>query len=245
MIRFLENLLRPPNSLIWLAMIGLVLLRTRRRRAGAAVLAVSVVCLYLLSTPVVVEALMSSLDRHPPIDPSGIGRPDAQAIVVLSAGKTLALELGEEVVTAAALERLRYAAWLQREVERPILLTGVTSSLMDRSLSRWFGTEARWVETESRNTHEHAERCAELLRAAGIERIYLVTHYWHMPRAVAAFRQIDGLEIVPAPLGFGGGDPWPWYHPKWVLPGTVQLYASALALHEWIGRAWYRVRYGY
>ncbi len=245
MIRFLESLLRPPNSLIWLALVGLILLRTRRRRAGMVLLAASVICLYLLSTPLAVTVLSSSLDRHPPLDPSGAGRPDAQAIVVLSAGKMTALEYGGDVVAPMALERLRYAVWLQRQVGRPILLTGVTSSVMAESLRRWFGAEARWIEDESRNTHEHAVRCAGLLRDAGIDRIYLVTHYWHMPRAVAAFRQIDGLEIVPAPLGFVVGEPRPWYHPKWLLPGTIHLYSSALAFHEWIGRLWYRLRYGY
>ncbi len=245
MIRFLESLLRPPNSLIWLAVVGLILLRSRRRRAGMVLLAASVISLYLLSTPLVVAALLSALDRHPPLDPSGAGRPEAQAIVVLSAGKTEALEFGGEVVTAMALERLRYAVWLQRRVDRPILLTGVTSSLMAEALGKWFGAEARWIEDESRNTHEHAVNCSGLLRDAGIERIYLVTHYWHMPRAVAAFRQIDGLEVVPAPLGFRAGDRREWYDPRWLMPATVHLYAAALAIHEWIGRLWYRVRYGY
>ncbi len=245
MIRFLESLLRPPNSLIWLAVVGLILLWTRRRRAGVTVLAVSVISLYLLSTPLVVTALLSSLDRHPPLDPSGAARPDAQAIVVLSAGKTTALELGGDTVTGMALERLRYGVWLRRQVDRPILLTGVTSPLMAEALRKWFGADALWVENQSRNTHEHAARCAGLLRGAGIDRIYLVTHYWHMPRAVAAFRQIDGLEIVPAPLGLEGGGERQWYNPRWIMPGTVHLYTSALTLHEWIGRFWYRVKYGY
>ncbi len=245
MIRLLESLLRPPNSLIWLAVVGLILLRTRRRRAGIVILSASVICLYLSSTPLVVSLLLAPLDRYPPLDPSGAGRPDAQAIVILSAGKTTALEFGADVVSARAFERLRYGVWLQRRVDRPILLTGVTSSVMAESLERWFGTEARWVEDESRNTHEHAVKCTGLLRDAGIEKIYLVTHFWHMPRAVAAFRQIDGLEIVPAPLGFGDGEPRKWYDPRRLLPGTVHLYASALAFHEWIGRLWYRVRYGY
>ncbi len=244
MIRFLESLLRPPNSLIWLAVAGLILLRTRWRRAGVTVLAASVVSLYLLSTPLVVSALLASLDRYPVLEAAD-ARPDAQAIVVLSAGKTASRELGGDIVTGMALERLRYGVWLHRQAERPILLTGVTSPLMAGAMSRWFGTEARWVEAESRNTHEHAVNCAGLLRAAGIEKIYLVTHYWHMPRAVDAFRQIDGLEIVPAPLGLDDGGGRRWYNPTWIMPGTVHLYASALVLHEWTGRVWYRLRYGY
>ena len=70
MIRVLESLLRPPHSLIWLALVGLILMRTRRRRAGAVLLAVSLVSLYLLSTPVMVNLMLWTLDRHPPLDPS-------------------------------------------------------------------------------------------------------------------------------------------------------------------------------
>ena len=66
-----------------------------------------------------------------------------------------------------------------------------------------------------------------------------------MPRAVAAFSQIEGLEIVPAPLGVDAGERRAWYDPLWLMPGAGHLHASALAMHEWIGRAWYRVRYGY
>ncbi len=245
MIRFLESLLRPPNSLIWLALIGLILLRTRRRRAGVALLAVALIPLFLLSTPLGVSPLLASLDRYPALDPTGASRPDAQAIVVLSAGKTSARELGGDVVSSMGLERLRYGVWLQRQVGRPILLTGITSPLMAESMRRWFGADAEWIEDASRNTHEHAVHCADLLRSEGIDRIYLVTHYWHMPRAVAAFGQIDGLEIVPAPLGLRDGHPRDWYDPKWIMPGVVHLYASAIVLHEWVGRLWYRVRYGY
>ena len=245
MVRFLESLLRPPNSLIWLAVVGLLLLRTRWRRPGVAVLAVSVVSLYLLSTPLMVSALLAPLDRYPPLDPSSPASwPDAQAIVVLSAGKTMAVEFGDEVISAPAFERLRYAAWLHDRVGRPILLTGVNSDVMAEGLTELFGVEARWVENESRNTHEHAVRCRPLLQADGIERIYVVTHFWHMSRAVAAFSQVEGLELVPAPLGFSERHR-DWYDPRWLMPSSPALYSSAGVLHEWIGRLWYRVRYGY
>ncbi len=89
----------------------------------------------------------------------------------------------------------------------------------------------------------HAVACAPLLREARIERIYLVTHYWHMPRAMAAFSQA-GVEVVPAPMGLERGE-MEWYDPRWILPGAGALWTSALVFHEWLGRAWYRLRYGY
>ncbi len=73
--------------------------------------------------------------------------------------------------------------------------------------------------------------------------MYLVTHFWHMPRSVAAFHAA-GLEVVPAPMGFFG--PKPSHRGVLaVLPRTEPLCFSGAALHEWVGRLWYRVRYGY
>ena len=115
---------------------------------------------------------------------------------------------------------------------------------MAEGLAELFGIEARWIENESRNTHEHAVRCTPLFHEAGIERIYVVTHFWHMPRAVAAFSQVEGLELVPAPLGFSERRR-DWYDPRWLAPSSPALYSSAGVLHEWIGRFWYRLRYGY
>ena len=53
----------------------------------------------------------------------------------------------------------------------------------------------------------------------------------------------QGFEVVPAPTAFfsnpeGSVDPWDW------LPTTGALRASRYALHERLGRIWYRLRNG-
>ena len=230
----------PPICFLWFAIAGLLLMQTRLRRLGTAVSAAALASLYLLSTPVVVAALFGTLDRYPPLDPES-SAPPADAILILSGGsREGALEYGTDTVGAMALERLRYGAWLHKRVKRPIFLTGQGSDLMAQALGD-FGVSARWVESESRNTHEHAVNCADLLRAAGIESVYLVTHYWHMPRAVAAFGEIE-VEVVPAPTGFSAGGE---FRLQRLLPSVGALYGSAVVTHEWIGRLWYRLRYGY
>ena len=70
-------------------------------------------------------------------------------------------------------------------------------------------------------------------------RIVLVTHAWHMARAVQAFEQ-NGFEVVPAATG---------YQTQSVplllefVPHASAMEDSRRALHELLGRIWYLIRY--
>ena len=111
---------------------------------------------------------------------------------------------------------------------------------MADALEESFGLRARWVEDASRNTHENAHLSAPILLGDGIRRVYLVTHFWHMPRAMAAVRA-SGLEPVAAPVGLAIPDEdWSAFLPR---PGALRL--NQLFWHETVGRLWYRLRYGY
>ena len=242
----MNTLVVPPLSLFVLAAVGLLLARWRRR-TGIAVMAASAVLLVLLSTPLVSGALRRSLERAEPLAAADLERP-AQAIVVLGGDlETRAPEYGGVTVGALTLERVRYAAWLQRRSGEPLLTTGGSlregtpplATLMADVLREEMGASVRWVESRARNTWENAERSAAMLEADGVTRIHLVTHAWHMPRARRCFEEL-GLEVVPAPTGFRAG-------PRAVLgellPSSRALRESALALHEWIGLAWYGMRH--
>jgi uncharacterized SAM-binding protein YcdF (DUF218 family) len=94
-----------------------------------------------------------------------------------------------------------------------------------------------WVEAESGTTWENAERSRALLAPRGIERVLLVTHAFHMPRAVLAFEHA-GFTVTPAPTGLR---PRPRPRLRDCVPSARALQQSALALHEWLGLAWYRL----
>ena len=53
------------------------------------------------------------------------------------------------------------------------------------------------------DTRENAARTVPLLKQAGVTRILLVTHGWHMPRARRTFEQVAGgtVKVQPAPMG--------------------------------------------
>jgi len=238
--RLVELLVIPPSGFVFLGLAGLALFATRRRRFGLWLAAVCALCFYLSSTPWIGEACLAALDRYPPIEPRE--EATAEAIVILGAG-TRRDASGNESLTPRGLARLAAGAEIHRRSRKPILVTGYSGALMARELERTYAVSARWIEGESRTTHESAVLVAPLLRADGVTRVVLVTHFWHLPRAVAAFRSV-GLEVVPAPMGFeargGGRRGW-----RRLLPDGRSLDASAAAFHEWFGRIWYGLRYGY
>jgi uncharacterized SAM-binding protein YcdF (DUF218 family) len=241
-------LLMPPTGLLVLAVVGLVMM-WRHRRVGIGLLIVAVAGLWILSTPPVGRTLLRSIEVYPPLD---LSRPvdPAAAIVVLGGGHYLdAPEYGgENSVMGPVLERMRYAVWLHRRTGLPMLVTGGSvfgtaapeSVTIARCLQEDYGIKARWVEAESRNTRENALNSARLLKRDGVHHIYLVTHAWHMRRAVPAFERA-GLQVTPAPTLFLTRDEAETTLFD-LVPSVGGLAMSYTAAHEWLGWWWYYLR---
>ena len=238
----IAEFLLPPLGLLVLGVCGLFLLR-RHARTGRALLALSLASLWLLSTPIVADALLDSL-KPAFVSPTG---EEAEAIVILGGGRVKnSLEYGGDSLGRYTLERVRLGARLARALDKPILVTGgmpdggdrSEGELMRETLEREFATPVKWVEERSNNTRENARFSAELLKRDGITRIYLVTHAWHLPRAMPEFAAM-GLEVFPAGAGYAaGGD----LTPLDFLPRASSLANSHAACHEWLGMLWYRLR---
>ncbi len=238
---FIAAFLLPPLNLLILGGLGLLLLK-RRRALGKALIGFSLGALWLLATPFVGGALLNIL-KPPPVRLDGT---EADAIVVLGGGTNFdSVEYGGDTVGHFTLERVRYGAWLARKLGKPLLVTGGSPDggrpegvLMRETLEREFDVKVRWTEDRSGNTRENAIFSAAILKAAGIQRIYLVSHAWHLPRAAPEFER-EGLRVVPAGTGYSlprGPRPMDF------VPSAKGLHDSYLAMHEGIGLAWYRIR---
>lgn len=105
-------------------------------------------------------------------------------------------------------------------------------------LEREFGVRVHWVENRAENTRDNAHLSAALLKMARIERIYLVSHAWHLPRAIPEFER-EGLRVVAAGTGYGRGGGARLFD---FVPSARGLQDSFLAMHEGIGLVWYRLR---
>ncbi len=238
-------LLIPPGSLLLLAAVGAVA-ALRRHRIGRLLVVLSFVALYLLSARFVADALLKTLEpepQDPRSDRSGL------AIVVLGGGTYFsAPEYGrQDTVSAYTLARLRYAAYLHHELGKPIMTTGGApqgnavpeAEQMRQVLRQDFRVPVQWAEQGSNNTLENARLSYRLLDAAGIQRIYLVTHAWHMPRAKLAFERA-GFTVIPAPTGYSTR-----YELTVLdfLPSANALLRSSHFFHEAAGLGWYHLRF--
>ena len=248
--RIVETLILPPGIIIVLLALGLLLSR-RHGYAAVVLILIGTASLYALSIPVTAHALMQSLEIYPALQAKDLRDNGAQAIVVLGNGRYAnAPEYLGDTVTALGLERLRYAVRLHKETGLPLLLSGGSplnedvseALLMKQVLSEDYAITAGWAEQQSGTTAQNAFFTKNLLNEKGITHIYLVTHAWHMPRAVKIFEQA-GLKVTPAPTRFYSVNSEETQGILGWLPGAKSLAESSLALHEWIGSVWYSLRY--
>jgi uncharacterized SAM-binding protein YcdF (DUF218 family) len=194
-----------------------------RRGVGWFVIIVAVAGLWLSACLGAAQALAMvalpsppalSLDRVKELRDATQAR-EPLAIVVLGAGmEPYAPEYAVSNLKPLSLERLRYGLWLSRETGAPVAYSGGVghassgeatpeAEVAGRAAIADFGRPLRWLETESRDTRENAVRTVAILKPAGIEHVILVTHGWHMPRAMRAFAEAapKGMRIEAAPMG--------------------------------------------
>ena len=246
----LTALVMPPVPLLILVLAGARLMFRRRLLAWLLVL-LGVVGIWMSCTTALSLGLTHWLVRPPiPLLDSQVAdlkRAPRTAIVVLGGGRRLlAPEYGLSTLHERSIERLRFGLWLGRETSLPVAFSGGVghgapagtseAEIAARIAEREFGRPLRWTETESRDTRENALRTVGLLNAQGIDQIVLVTHGYHMPRALRNFqRAAEGrkITIVPASMGMPpsrrlGVSDW--------LPSVEGFEGTRLALHEWLGR---------
>lgn len=234
----LKALILPPTGPLLLAAAGLWMV-VRRPRWGRIVAWAGILLLLALSTPMVAFALLSLVDTSPPLDLQRAH--GAQAIVILGGGvRRHAAEYAGDTLGQLTLERVRYGARVARLTGLPVLVSGGSvfggepeATLMRSALEREFDVPVRWLETQSRNTHENAVRSAEILSAANISRIVLVAHSFDMPRARAEFAA-QGIDTIPAPTGIPSGRIDSALD---LLPSMAALQGSYFALYEILANA--------
>ena len=243
----IKALILPPGLNFFVIITGLVL-RLRWQRLGTAVAAIGFVTLWLLSLPIVAGLSVASLDHSPAFD---LTLPVSEEVIVILGGKSnsRSAEYGGATVGADTLERIRYGAMLARQLKLPIAVTGGPSSgsnaqplgsLMARVLEQEFNEPVDWVETSSRNTAQNAINLRSMLP---LDHIILVTHSIHMSRALTIFEKV-GFTVRAAPIDIpahsAGG--FKFRLSDW-LPSASALLISRTVLYEWLGSAYYSLRY--
>lgn len=229
----LTALLLPPVPLIVLILASTRLMLAAsgkagllsRRTIGFGLTLLCCVGLWLSMTQGFSRTLMTyALAPPAPLEPedlrrlrlAGARQPGSIAIVVLGGGRNpLAPEYGRSELGPHSMERLRYGVWLSRRTGLPLAFSGGVgwsqrddglpeARIAERVAAEEFDRPLRWVEGASRDTRENALYTMEMLRLTGVQRVVLVTHAWHMPRALHLFRDAAGSDLLvePAPMGY-------------------------------------------
>lgn len=231
-----------PFLLIYGLLLVSVLVHLRLRRSAIVLLVSMMASLYLLCTPWLAHVLMRMVAITPPLEkPQSLVDNGVQAIVVAGGGDYFSPETGSSSVAGGySLPRLRYAARLARQSGLPVLLTGIEASAMARTLDQDYGLKAAWVESESLNTAENADRTAAILLPLNINRVALVTDAWHMSRASFVFKR-HGFLVTPAatsyPLAYIQGQP------PLLLPRNELFAQNMIGISELLGQVLYRIKF--
>jgi uncharacterized SAM-binding protein YcdF (DUF218 family) len=230
-------LLLPPMGLLVLSVLGALLLARRHRRSGWSCLGAGLGLTWLLSMPLVANALTVLAQAYPAFNPAGAT--SAQAIVILggTGQRDFTPEYGgQPAAELELLERLNYGAWLSRQTHLPILVTSDywNARAMAVSLTRDFQVPPHWVESGSYDTYDNARNSAPMLRADHVNSVLLVTSATHMLRAMREFTA-TGLEVTAAPVQLASlskKTPYPLFN---YLPSPEAMLRSNRAVYEFLG----------
>ncbi|MEY4676224.1 MAG: hypothetical protein RLZZ470_731 [Pseudomonadota bacterium] len=217
--------------------------RDRLLRTAWAMAGLAVVSLWVLSCQATAYGLNQwLLKTYPALQVQELKK--AQAIVVLGGGVNLhAPEYGQTVLGGAAHQRLLYGVHLARQSHLPLVYSGgkgwaapkgqleSEAAVAAYELQRDSGMRFHWVDDQSRDTRENAQRSFEQLSAQGIQTIALVTNDWHMQRSVRNFEQA-GFQVLPAPMGYIQ-PPMRWDNDY--LPSSGGMQNTTTILREWLG----------
>ena len=233
----------------------------RRRRWSPWLSAAAIAVLWLPSTPLVSRQLVWGLEeRSAALTPRPI--PRADAIVVLGGGLRPALPPRRRVEVNEAGDRLLTGLDLLRQGKAPLLVfTGgkvrLTSADPAASEARSAGTLAAQLGLrpaqmllleQPRNTAQEALALQQLARPRRWRSVLLVTSATHLPRALATFRRLAGVTVIPVACDFQLPDRSQQGRftaaslLEDLLPDAEELHTSTVALKEHLGLLIYRLR---
>ncbi len=245
-----EIALTPSSLLVACALFGACLLFTRWAWAGRGLALASAVLLAVFGLSPAANWVAFPLEqRFPAWDAAGAVPAGA---VVLGGGVDASFyRRGVQSLLNGAAERVTSVVALSRRYPAmKIVLAGGNARLLPNDEP----TEAEMMaavltdlgvpraqlilEERSRTTAENAEFAKAIAAERPGERWLLVTSALHMPRAVAAFRQV-GFAVEPYPVDFRTRGPGDLRRPFRSAAEGLKL--TDLAVHEWLGLLGYRL----
>ena len=223
---------RPSHLILVTAVLGTCLLRWKSGRVLCSATAILVVIFGLLPTA---GLLIRPLELRF-AQPSNLA--DIDGVIVLAGSEIQALsEIYGQPQLNSMGDRLTTFLLLAHEHPDARLVHSGRQEEAPRKLILGVGIDPERIvfENRSQNTCASARFTKEAVAPAPTEKWLLVTSAFHMPRAVACFRAVD-WEIIPFPADYRTG------RSLLSLDLIGNLSNLDLAIHEWVGLLYYRVR---
>lgn len=241
MASIIGAMLVPSGLAYTLFVLGLLTaLKAPWRKFSWALLALSGAITTIFSTGSVATALLSPLEYEYPAVHDTRTHQDIRRIVVLTgyAADDPAMPLTGRMHWASAF-RVMMALQLQRGGcdACDVIVSGepTTARIMGESLlALGLPRERLSLETASLTTADSATNLQPLLK----EPFFLVTSAGHLRRSLAVLHK-QGLQPVPVPTDYQGPKDWRNAEER---PSPQSLVTSDLAMHEYIGLLWYRLK---
>lgn len=246
MVRLLGYLLYPLEISIELLLVGLILLLfTKKQKAGKCLITFGLLFLLAFSTYPFATAILRPLEkRYPSIDLSEQGELNklgAKYIVVLGGS-----QICDPAVTTVSqfhpyfLVRLVDAILLYRQIPgSKLIFSGgndkyeqtTNAELMKKmALSLGVRKEDIVLESGSKNTYEEAKFLKDIV---GKKKFFLVTSAAHMPRSMALFKKF-GMEPIPVPTNYLAKRYRDKIPPQEFFPNADNVKKSEFAFHEYL-----------
>ena len=249
--KIMSQFLDPLSVVILLLISGLVLLfLTSRQRSGRFLILVSTAILIFSSYNTTANLITGPLrNRYSTIEKTELSSPDSspEFIVVLGSGSSSNPDISlMSRIGYTTLVRLMEGIRIHKMFPHSKLILSGGSRPEFESSARLMSLVAEAVgvdhediivESTSRDTKDEASIISRMI---GDKSFYLVTSETHMPRSLALFKN-HGLNPIPSPVqslnkGLYMEEPNP------LFPSSINIRKTELALHEYMGMIWGKMR---
>ncbi len=244
-----------PFSLIF-SFLGLYFLWfTNKQKAGKIIVSVGLVILTLFSYPVVTDVLLRPLERKydtfeiesSSVVSETVDKPVIKFVVVLGGGHTSdpALPLLSQMNTHPVVRLMEGIRIYRKFPGSRLLLSGggafdsVSEAEVMARVTREMGIPDRDIilESKSKDTRDEALFIKPMV---GNEPFVLVTTASHIPRSMALFKKLD-MNPIASPVGHIVKDGQRLSHYSF-FPSPGNLRNAEMAIHEYIGMTWAKLR---
>ena len=233
--------LLPSGMILTLVIFGFILVFAKKNKKMGSYLLLSAGILYVFfGTGPVSFWLLGNLEYQYPFVKSINASNKGQPIVVLAAYAEIDTNrpVSSNVNSSTAFRLIEAARLLRKNPKSKVIVSGPDNmSLVMKQVLVELGIHADKivVENKSASTYESALNLKDKLEHGDF---FLVTSAGHMPRSMGVFKKLN-MNPIPAPTDYMSRKN---YMAISYLPSPLHLYYSDLAVHEYLGILWYKLK---